>query len=61
MAPLPGLVAHGGIYGAIAEATLVAAIGGGFVWVWLRERRRSREGDRAVAEMRDPDADLTDS
>ena len=36
------MLAHGGIYGAIAEAGLALGLGGLFVWVWLRERRRSR-------------------
>lgn len=53
MAAVTGVVAHFGIYGAIAEAALAAAIGGGFVWIWWRERQRSHDPDRPVAEMND--------
>jgi hypothetical protein len=45
-------LAHGGVYGAVAEATIALAIAGLFVYVWLRERRR---GKRPVAELRDED------
>lgn len=55
MDPLPRLVAHGGIYGAFAEAVVAFLVGALFVWVWLRERRRSAAGGEAV--MRDPDED----
>lgn len=51
MAPLDGLVAHGGIYGAIAELLGVLAILGLFVWVYVRERRR--EGGDEPAELTD--------
>jgi hypothetical protein len=44
--------AHGGVYGAVAEAAIALAIGVLFAYVWLRERRR---GDRPVAELRDDD------
>jgi hypothetical protein len=45
-------VAHGGVYGAVAEAAIALAIAGLFLYVWLRERRR---GDRPIAEIRDDD------
>ena len=40
MAALPGLVAHGGVGGAIVESLLVLTILAIFLAVWLRERRR---------------------
>jgi hypothetical protein len=48
LAALAGLVAHGGLGGAIVESLLVLGIAALFVAVWLRERRarRSRENDR---------------
>jgi hypothetical protein len=42
VAPLQGLVAHGGTGGAIAEVLLVVSIAAIFFAVWLRERRASR-------------------
>jgi hypothetical protein len=39
VAPLAGLVAHGGTGGAIGEALLALSIAGIFFAVWLRERR----------------------
>jgi hypothetical protein len=42
------MLAHGGVYGAIAEAGLALVLLGFFGWIWLRERRRSR------AERREP-------
>jgi hypothetical protein len=45
-------LAHGGVYGAVAEAAIALAIAGLFLFVWLRERRR---GDRPAAELRDDD------
>lgn len=46
MAPLQGLVAHGGVGGAITEALLVVSIAAIFIAVWLRERRAGRsDGD----------------
>jgi hypothetical protein len=47
------MIAHGGVYGAIAEAVLALAVGGLFLWVWLRERRRSRAEGGPPAEMND--------
>ena len=46
MAALAGLVAHGGVGGAIVEALLVAGIAAVFFAVWLRERRASHSDDR---------------
>jgi hypothetical protein len=43
---LAGLVAHGGVAGAIVEALLAIGIAALFVAVWLRERRASRSDDR---------------
>jgi hypothetical protein len=45
-------LAHGGVYGAVAEGAIAAAIAGLFLGVWLRERRRGGE-ERPVAELRD--------
>jgi hypothetical protein len=42
---LAGLVAHGGVGGAIVEGLLVVGIIAIFVAVWLRERR-ARADDR---------------
>jgi hypothetical protein len=44
VAPLQGLVAHGGTGGAIVEALLVVSIAAIFFAVWLRERRAGRSG-----------------
>jgi len=48
VAPLPqlsiGLLAHGGVGGAIVETLLVLTVAAVFVAIWLRERR-SRGGD----------------
>ena len=46
MAALAGLVAHGGVGGAIVETLLAVGIAALFVAVWLRERRASRAADR---------------
>ena len=37
------LVAHGGVAGAIVEASIALAVAGVLVWAWRRERRRSHE------------------
>ncbi len=42
MASVPGLIAHGGTGGAIAEVLLVVSIAAIFFAVWLRERRAGR-------------------
>jgi hypothetical protein len=45
------LVAHGGIYGAFAEAALALGLAAFFVWIWLRERRKARARGDGPAEM----------
>ena len=45
MAADAGLVAHGGLAGALVEAAIVLALVGILVWVWLRERRADREDE----------------
>ncbi|HXG75655.1 MAG TPA: hypothetical protein VNJ53_03705 [Gaiellaceae bacterium] len=53
MAALAGLiVAHGGLAGALVEASLAVAVVGFLVAVWLRERRRGRRR-RGPARLRD--------
>jgi hypothetical protein len=42
VAPLAGLVAHGGLAGAIAEASVAIAISAVLIAVWIRERRAGR-------------------
>jgi hypothetical protein len=44
-------LAHGGVYGAVAEGAIAAAVAGLFLAVWLRTRR----GDTPPAELRDDD------
>jgi hypothetical protein len=44
VAPVPGLVAHGGVGGAIVETLLAVSVAAIFLAVYLRERR-SREHD----------------
>jgi hypothetical protein len=51
MAPLAELVAHGGVAGAIVEASVAVAVVAGLVAVWLRERSARRED----AEPTEPD------
>ena len=47
MAVVAGLIAHGGVGGAIVEALLVLTIAGVFLAVYLRERRgHSRSDER---------------
>jgi hypothetical protein len=58
MGALPGLVAHGGVGGAVIEALVGLAILGVFVAVWLRERRvreDAGEGGDGPARLRDAD------
>jgi hypothetical protein len=45
VAPVAGLVAHGGVGGAIVESLLVLTIAAIFFAVWLRERRARRSAD----------------
>lgn len=54
MGALPGLVAHGGVGGAVVEALVGLAILGVFVAVWLRERKVRGEAD-GPAQLRDED------
>jgi hypothetical protein len=46
--PFQGLVAHGGVGGAIVEALLAVGIAAIFFAVWLRERRggSTRDDDK---------------
>jgi hypothetical protein len=56
VAPLAGIVAHGGVAGAIAESFVALSVAGVLVAVWLRERRAGRahsSGDQA--RLRDDD------
>jgi hypothetical protein len=49
-----GLVAHGGVAGAIAESLVVVAIASVFGAVWIRERRARKEhGHDGPAVLRD--------
>jgi hypothetical protein len=47
------IVAHGGLYGAIAEGAVALAVVGLFARVWLRERRRARAEGGGPAELRE--------
>jgi hypothetical protein len=40
---LPGLIAHGGVAGAVVESLVVLAVIAVLVAVWLRERRAAHE------------------
>ena len=55
MAPFAGLVGHGGTGGLIVEISLVLAVAVPLALVWLRERRRGREGPRRPGQLRDDD------
>jgi hypothetical protein len=50
---IAALIAHGGLVGAIAEASIAIVVTGVFVAVWLRER--SARKSKASAEFTDPD------
>jgi hypothetical protein len=54
VAALPGLVAHGGVGGAIIELLLVLTIAAVFFAVWLRERRSSPDEDRSDEDQSRP-------
>jgi ribosomal protein S3 len=58
VAPLAGLVAHGGVAGAIAEALVALGVIGVFVAVWVRERKARREeaADDGPAVLRDDES-----
>ena len=43
MALVPGLVAHGGLAGALVESLVVLTVVSVLVAVWLRERRSGHE------------------
>lgn len=43
MAALAGLIAHGGLVGALVEGLIAVAVAGVLVAVWLRERRHGGE------------------
>jgi hypothetical protein len=45
VAPVAGLVAHGGVGGAVVETLLALSVAGLFLAVWLRERRAGRSPD----------------
>jgi hypothetical protein len=45
VAPHAGLIAHGGVGGAIVEAVLALSVAAIFLAVWLRERRARRSRD----------------
>ena len=55
MAAFAGLIAHGGVAGAIVESFVVVAVTSVFVAVWIRERRARREQAHGPAVLRDPD------
>jgi hypothetical protein len=56
VAALAGLIAHGGVAGAIVEALVLVAIAGVFLAVWLRERRGGGEVEPfGEARLRDDD------
>ena len=41
-----GLVAHGGVGGAVVESLLVVGVAAFFLAIWLRERRRRPDDER---------------
>ena len=41
----PGLLAHGGVGGAVVEAMLVIGVAAVFIAIWLRERRSRSHDD----------------
>jgi hypothetical protein len=51
----PGVLAHGGVAGAIAEAAVGIAVVAVFVAIWLRERSARREEEQAKAKLSEPD------
>jgi hypothetical protein len=58
MGALPGLVAHGGVGGALVEALVGLAILGVFVAIWLRERHVRNDvdaGDDGTPRLRGED------
>ena len=60
MGALAGLVAHGGVAGALVEILVALAVLGVFVAVWLRERRERLDADaEGPARLRDEDEPLS--
>jgi hypothetical protein len=55
VAALAGLIAHGGVTGAIVEALVLLAVAGVFLAVWLRERRTGDDEEAGEARLRDDD------
>ena len=53
MGPLAWLVAHGGLPGAIAEATLAIGVAALLVAVWLRERGSDESREEKERRERD--------
>lgn len=47
------VVAHGGLYGALAESAIVVVIALFLGWIWLSERRRRRRRGARHAPMRE--------
>jgi hypothetical protein len=57
VAALAGLIAHGGVAGALVEILVLLAVVGVFVSIWLRERRVGEESPSGgEARLRDDDA-----
>jgi hypothetical protein len=56
VAALAGIVAHGGVAGAIAESAIAVVVASVFGAVWIRERRARKErGHDGPAVLRDRD------
>ncbi|MDQ3381667.1 MAG: hypothetical protein M3546_15355 [Actinomycetota bacterium] len=54
MALVAGVVAHGGLAGALVESLVVLTVAAVLVAVWVRERRSGRDrAHGAPAELRD--------
>jgi hypothetical protein len=55
VAALAGLIAHGGLAGALVEGLVALAVAGVLVAVWLRERRHGDKEDEGRAGLRGGD------
>jgi hypothetical protein len=56
MAPFAGIVAHGGLAGAIVESLLFLTVAAVLIAVWLRERKAGRDqAQDGPARLRDDD------
>jgi acyl-coenzyme A thioesterase PaaI-like protein len=56
VASLAGIVAHGGVAGAIAESAIVLVVASILLAVWVRERKGGRErAPDGSARLRDDD------